>query len=126
MFELFCKKFVHGFVVASVIFGCSVQAATPSFKEDLDDFEEMHYVVEDGITALEVQPLVILWQNEDLAQSIICSYGVSDDLEQYSACISQKQFVLISQHFLRSSLKSGISTHPIGLQQARAPPRLAN
>jgi len=122
MLELIRQKFIHCFVAASIIFGCSVQAATPSFKEDLDDFEEMHYVDQDGLLALHAEPLVILWQNEDLAQALICSCGVTDDLEQYSPVISQSHFVLtLSNHPLFFPLR-GLSKHPIGLSRARAPP----
>ena len=122
MLEFIRKKLVHTFVIASIIFGCSVQAATPSFKEDLDDFEEMHYVHQEGLSVLQAEPLVILWQNEDLAQALICSCGATDDLEQYSPVISHIHFVLtlsIRPHFFSHR---GLPKHPIGLSQARAPP----
>lgn len=124
MLEFIGKKLIHCFVAASIIFGCSVQAATPSFKEDLDDFEEMHYVDREGLLALQAEPLLILWQNEDLAQALTCSCGVTDDLEQYSFIISYKQFVLALKDRFYYYTSFRLPHELIGLSQARAPPTI--
>lgn len=124
MLESIGKKFIHCFVIASIVFGCSVQAATPSFQEDLDDFEEIHHVA-DGNSAIPIfEPLVILWQNEDLAQTVTSSHGVTDDFEKYviqadaATCIDFLKYVrhtVQAEYFEQQLLRS---------HQARAPPPL--
>ena len=83
MLESIGKKFIHSFVIASIFFGCSVQAATPSFQEDLDDFEEVRHVADGNSVTPFFEPLVILWQNENLAQTVTSSRGVTDDFEKH-------------------------------------------
>ncbi len=78
------KKLAHCFVIASIIFGCSVQAATPSFKEDLDDFEEIHFIDQTAAISTQFEPLVILWQNEDLAQTLTVSNTFADDIDLFN------------------------------------------
>ncbi len=123
MLEFISKKFVHCFVIASVIFGCSVQAATPSFKEDLDDFEEIYLDSGNYSPILVADPVAIFWQNEDLSRTVTTSYTVSDDLEQYSVLISKVEFVVHSKYSLISKITEGFQNPLEGLHLARAPPQ---
>ena len=124
MLEFISKKFVHCFVIASVIFGCSVQAATPSFKEDLDDFEEMYFDAGDYAPTLVVNPVAIFWQNEDLSRTLTSSHTVSDDLEQYSVLISKVEFIVQTKYSLITTVAEGFHNPLEGLHLARAPPPL--
>lgn len=122
MLELFGKKLIHCFVIASIVFGCSVQAATPSFQEDLDDFEEIHHVADGNSVTLTFQPLVILWQNEDLSQTVSSSHGTADDFEKHliqanaAVCIDFLKYVL---HAVRATY---FEQKLLDFHQARAPP----
>lgn len=122
MLESIGKKFIHCFVIASIVFGCSVQAATPSFQEDLDDFEELQSIADGNSFTPAFEPLAILWQNEDLSQTVASSHGVADDFEKY---IVQAGAISLL-NFLEYSLKSSyIADHQqifSVFHQARAPP----
>lgn len=122
MLEFIGKKIIHCFVAASIIFGCSVQATTPSFKEDLDDFEEMHSTVVGMQGASSYEAPVILWQNEDLSQSVVSAHGAFDDFEKCILPINQLTLV----HFLRYEQNSAFIAHRVhhhlAFHQARAPP----
>ncbi len=116
------KKLAHCFVIASIIFGCSVQAATPSFKEDLDDFEEIHFIDKTAAIATQFEQLVILWQNEDLAQTLIVSNSSADDIELFSIKFGNSFSFLINPSALLSWNTECIQANKVGLKQARAPP----
>jgi len=122
MLEFISKKFVHCFVIASVIFGCSVQAATPSFKEDLDDFEEISQTVT-VVPVTLFHPVSISWHNEDLSRTITSSHTVSDDLEQFSVLISKVEFIVNSKYALITTITEGFQNPLEGLHLARAPPQ---
>jgi hypothetical protein len=124
MLEFISKKFVHCLVTASVIFGCSVQAATPSFKEDLDDFEEMYFDAGDYAPILVADPVAIFLQNEDLSRTLTSSYSVTDDLEQYSVLISKVEFIVQTKYSLITTVAKGFRNPLEGLHLARAPPPL--
>ena len=122
MLEFIGKKFVHCFVIASVIFGCSVQAATPSFKEDLDDFEEISQTVT-VVPVTLFHPVSISWHNEDLSRMLTSSHTVSDDLEQFSVLISKVEFIVNSKYALITTITEGFQNPLEGLHLARAPPQ---
>ncbi len=124
MLESISKKFIHCFVIASIVFGCSVQAATPSFQEDLDDFEEIHHVADGNSVTLNFEPLVILWQNEDLAQTINSSYGVTDDFEKHSVQANVATRIFFLKYALHSVQTEYFEQQLLGSHQARAPPSL--
>ncbi|BEI37017.1 MULTISPECIES: hypothetical protein [unclassified Polynucleobacter] len=122
MLQYIGKRFVHCFVIASIIFGCSVQAATPSFKEDLDDFEEIYLLSNQHSAPAVLDAPVILWQNEDLSQTVLTAHGAVDDFEKL---ILKTNPAFILQH-LEYSL---CSVRPVlferqtpNFHQARAPP----
>lgn len=122
MLDYLSKKFVHCFVIASIIFGCSVQAATPSFQEDLDDFEELHLIADGNSVAPIIEPLVILWQNEDLSQTVTSAHGIADDFEKY---VSQANAALLIDCLKYSHYSDTSSFYPLqflAFHQARAPP----
>lgn len=116
------KKLAHCFVIASIIFGCSVQAATPSFKEDLDDFEEIHFIDQTAAISTQFEPLVILWQNEDLAQTLTVSNTFADDIELFNFNLGNSFSFLINPSALLSWNTECIQATKVGLKQARAPP----
>ncbi len=116
------KKLAHCFVIASIIFGCSVQAATPSFKEDLDDFEEIHFIDQTAAISTQFEPLVILWQNEDLAQTLTVSNTFADDIELFNFNLGNSFSFLINPSTLLSWNTECIQATKVGLKQARAPP----
>ena len=116
------KKLAHCFVIASIIFGCSVQAATPSFKEDLDDFEEIHFIDQTAAISTQFEPLVILWQNEDLAQTLTVSNTFADDIELFNFNLENSFSFLINPSTLLSWNTECIRATKVGLKQARAPP----
>ena len=116
------KKLAHCFVIASIIFGCSVQAATPSFKEDLDDFEEIHFIDQTAAISTQFEPLVILWQNEDLAQTLLASNTLADDIELFNINLGNSFSFLINPSALLSWNAKFIQATKVGLKQARAPP----
>ncbi len=116
------KKLAHCFVIASIIFGCSVQAATPSFKEDLDDFEEIHFIDQTAAISTQFEPLVILWQNEDLAQTLTVSNTFADDIELFNIKLGNSFSFLINPSALLSWNAECIQATKVGLKQARAPP----
>ena len=122
MLEFIGKKFVHCFVIASVIFGCSVQAATPSFQEDLDDFEEISQTVT-VVPVTLFHPVSISWHNEDLSRMLTSSHTVSDDLEQFSVLISKVEFIVNSKYALITTITEGFQNPLEGLHLARAPPQ---
>ncbi|MEY3892088.1 MAG: hypothetical protein RLZZ145_120 [Pseudomonadota bacterium] len=124
MLESIGKKFIHSFVIASIIFGCSVQAATPSFQEDLDDFEEIHHVADGNTVVPYFEPLVILWQNEDLAQTVTSSHGVSDDFEKYVGQANAATCIDFLKYALHTVQAAFFEQHLLGFHQARAPPPL--
>ncbi len=88
------QKLVHCAVIASIIFGCSVQAATPSFQEDLDDFEEIQLVDQTIVVTERIEPLIILWQNEDLAQTLIVTNTFADDIELITISLGDRSSFL--------------------------------
>ncbi|CAN1510649.1 hypothetical protein MCEREM21_00810 [Burkholderiaceae bacterium] len=116
------KKLAHCFVIASIIFGCSVQAATPSFKEDLDDFEEIHFIDQTAAISTQFEPLVILWQNEDLAQTLTVSNTFADDIELFNIKLGNSFSFLINPSALLFWNTEFIQATKVGLKQARAPP----
>ena len=116
------KKLAHCFVIASIIFGCSVQAATPSFKEDLDDFDEIHLVDQAAIVGTQFEPPVILWQNEDLAQTLLASNTLADDIELFNINLGNSFSFLINPSALLSWNTECIQATKVELKQARAPP----
>jgi hypothetical protein len=116
------KKLVHCFVIASIIFGCSVQAATPSFKEDLDDFEEIHYIDQTAVFGTHFEPLIILWQNEDLAQTLLISNTFTDDIELFNIKLGNCFSFLINPIASLSWNAELFQATQVGLKQARAPP----
>lgn len=122
MLEFIGKKLIHCFVIASIVFGCSVQAATPSFQEDLNDFEELLTLEESNYASPVIQPLVILWQNEDLAQTVTSSHGTADDFEKHfiqpnaAICIDFLKYAL---HVVRTAY---FEQQLLRFHQARAPP----
>ena len=116
------KKLAHCFVIASIIFGCSVQAATPSFKEDLDDFDEIHLVDQAATVGTQFEPPVILWQNEDLAQTLLASNTLADDIELFNINLGNSFSFLINPSALLSWNTECIQATKVELKQARAPP----
>ena len=124
MLELIGKKFIHCFVIASIVFGCSVQAATPSFQEDLDDFEEIHHVADGNSTTPIFEPLVIVWQNEDLSQTVTSSHGVTDDFEKYSVQANVVTCIDFLKYALHTIQAEFFERQLLGFHQARAPPSL--
>ena len=122
MFYLNRQKLIHCAVIASVIFGCSVQAATPSFQEDLDDFEEVQLVDQILVVAERFEPLIILWQNEDLAQTLIVSNTLVDDIELINISLGHPNSFLISPIDLNYYFLSFLRADPSWSCQARAPP----
>lgn len=116
------NKLAHCFVIASIIFGCSVQAATPSFKEDLDDFDEIHLVDQAAIVGTQFEPPVILWQNEDLAQTLLASNTLADDIELFNINLGNSFSFLINPSALLSWNTECIQATKVELKQARAPP----
>jgi hypothetical protein len=122
MFRLIRHTLVHCAVIASIIFGCSVQAATPSFQEDLDDFEEVQLVDQILVVAERFEPLIILWQNEDLAQTLIVSNTLVDDIELINISLGHPNSFLISPIDLNYYFLSFLRAHPSWSCQARAPP----
>lgn len=123
MLQFLGKKFTHFFVMASIFFGCSVQAATPAFQEDLDDFGEIHYGVTESLVVPELKPLAILWQNENLSQTLTSSFKSVDDTEQVLYQPDRIQFVALHKYTLFTSLQSALEKQLLGLHQARAPPQ---
>jgi len=124
MLESIGKKFIHSFVIASIIFGCSVQAATPSFQEDLDDFEEIQHVADGNSITPIFEPLVILWQNEDLAQTVTSSHGVSDDFEKHVVQANVATCIDFLKYALHTIHAEYFEQQLLGFHQARAPPSL--
>ncbi len=116
------KKLAHCFVIASIIFGCSVQAATPSFKEDLDDFDEMYFVDQVAALGSQFEPLIILWQNEDLAQTLLISNSFTDDVELFNIKLGNCFSFLINPIASLSWNPEFLQATQEGLKQARAPP----
>jgi len=109
-------------VIVSIIFGCSVQAATPSFQEDLDDFEEIHLVEQTHVLTERFEPLVILWQNEDLAQTLRASNTLVDDIELINISLGHPSSFLIAPIDFNLYFSSFLWTYPSWSFQARAPP----
>lgn len=116
------QKLVHCAVIASIIFGCSVQAATPSFQEDLDDFEEIQLVDQTIVVTERIEPLIILWHNEDLAQTLIVTNTLADDIELITISLGDRSSFLTitldlySYHsdFIRAGhIWSGQAQHPL-------------
>ena len=124
MLESISKKFIHCFVIASIVFGCSVQAATPSFQEDLDDFEEIHHVADGNSVTSIFEPLVILWQNEDLAQTVTSSHGVADDFEKHIIQANAATCIDFLKYALHAVQAEYFEQQFLRLHQARAPPSL--
>ena len=122
MFHLIRQKLVHCAVIASVIFGCSVQAATPSFQEDLDDFEEIQLVDQTLVVAERFEPLIILWHNEDLAQTLIATNTLADDIELITISLGNRSSFLTVHLNLYSHYSDFIRSGHIWSGQARAPP----
>lgn len=116
------KKLILYFVIVSIIFGCSVHAATPSFKEDLDDFDELQYLDQGVILAEQIKPAVIFWQNEDLAQTLIVTNTLTDDLEQFTIRLGQHLSLLITSFAFITPQSEYIHIAQFGSAQARAPP----
>ncbi len=124
MLESISKKFIHCFVIASIVFGCSVQAATPSFQEDLDDFEEIHSVADDNSVTPNFELLVILWQNEDLVQTITSLHGVTDDFEKHIIQANVATCIVFLKYVLHTAQAGYFEQSLLGFHQARAPPSL--
>ena len=124
MLESIGKKFIHCFVIVSIVFGCSVQAATPSFQEDLDDFEEIHHVADGNSISPIFEPLVILWQNEDLAQTVTSSHGTTDDFEKYVIQANAATCINFLKYALHTVQAAFFEQNLLGFHQARAPPPL--
>jgi hypothetical protein len=122
MFSLIRQTLVHCAVIASVIFGCSVQAATPSFQEDLDDFEEIQLVDQTLVVAERFEPLIILWQNEDLAQTLIVSNTLVDDIELINISLGRSNSFLVAPVDLNYYFSLLLRADPSWSCQARAPP----
>ena len=111
-------------MIASIVFGCSVQAATPSFQEDLDDFEELH-AIEDGNSAdLIFQPLVILWQNENLSRTVTSLHGAADDFEKYLFQTNAAICINFLKYTLHAVQATYCEQQLLAFHQARAPPFL--
>jgi hypothetical protein len=124
MLESIGKKFIHTFVIASIVFGCSVQAATPSFQEDLDDFEEVRHVADGNSITPIFEPPLILWQNENLAQTVTSSHGTTDDFEKYVIQASAATCIDFLKYALHTVQAAFFEQHLLGFHQARAPPPL--
>ena len=116
------QKLVHCAVIASIIFGCSVQAATPSFQEDLDDFEEIQLVDQTIVVTERIEPLIILWQNEDLAETLIVTNTFADDIELITISLGDRSSFLTVTLDLYSYHSDFIRASHIWSGQARAPP----
>ncbi len=116
------QKLVHCAVIASIVFGCSVQAATPSFQEDLDDFEEIQLVDQTIVVTERIEPLIILWQNEDLAQTLIVTNTFADDIELITISLGDRSSFLTVTLDLYSYHSDVIRAGHIWSGQARAPP----
>ncbi|NDE43778.1 MAG: hypothetical protein EB073_05720, partial [Burkholderiaceae bacterium] len=121
MLESIGKKFIHSFVIASIIFGCSVQAATPSFQEDLDDFEEIQHVADGNSITPIFEPPLILWQNENLAQTVTSSHGVTDDFEKHVVQANAATCIDFLKYALHTVQAAFFEQHLLGFHQARAP-----
>ena len=119
------QKLVHCAVIASIVFGCSVQAATPSFQEDLDDFEEIQLVDQTIVVTERIEPLIILWQNEDLAQTLIITSTFADDIELITISLGDRSSFLTITLDLYSYHSDFIRAGHIWSDQARAPPYLS-
>jgi len=119
------QKLVHCAVIASIVFGCSVQAATPSFQEDLDDFEEIQLVDQTIVVTERIEPLIILWQNEDLAETLIVTNTFADDIELITISLGDRSSFLIITLDLYSYHSDFIRAGHIWSGQARAPPYLS-
>lgn len=124
MLESIGKKFIHCFVIASIVFGCSVQAATPSFQEDLDDFEEVRHVADGNSITPIFEPPLILWQNENLAQTFTSSHGTTDDFEKYVIQANAATCINFLKYALHSVQAEYFEQHLLGFHQAQAPPPL--
>jgi hypothetical protein len=122
MFYLNRQKLIHCAVIASVIFGCSVQAATPSFQEDLDDFEEIQLVDQTLVVAERFEPLNILWHNEDLAQTLIVTNTLVDDIELINISLGRSIHFLFASVDFNYYFSSLLRVDPSCSCQARAPP----
>jgi hypothetical protein len=116
------QKLVHCAVIASIVFGCSVQAATPSFQEDLDDFEEIQLVDQTIVVTERIEPLIILWQNEDLAETLIVTNTFADDIELITISLGDRSSFLTITLDLYSYHSDFIRAGHIWSGQARAPP----
>jgi len=116
------QKLVHCAVIASIVFGCSVQAATPSFQEDLDDFEEIQLVDQTIVVTERIEPLIILWQNEDLAQTLIVTNTFADDIELITISLGDRSSFLTTTLDLYSYHSDFIRAGHIWSGQVRAPP----
>ena len=116
------QKLVHCAVIASIIFGCSVQAATPSFQEDLDDFEEIQLVDQTIVVTERIEPLIILWQNEDLAETLIVTNTFADDIELITISLGDRSSFLTITLDLYSYHSDFIRAGHIWSGQSLAPP----
>jgi hypothetical protein len=116
------QKLVHCAVIASIVFGCSVQAATPSFQEDLDDFEEIQLVDQTIVVTERIEPLIILWQNEDLAETLIVTNTFADDIELITISLGDRSSFLTTTLDLYSYHSDFIRAGHIWSGQVRAPP----
>jgi hypothetical protein len=112
-------------VIASIVFGCSVQAATPSFQEDLDDFEEIQLVDQTIVVTERIEPLIILWQNEDLAETLIVTNTFVDDIELITISLGDRSSFLTVTLDLYSYHSDFIRAGHIWSGQERAPPYLS-
>lgn len=121
MLESIGKKFIHCFVIASIVFGCSVQAATPSFQEDLDDFEEITQLVTTP-PAVQFDPNSISWHNKELTQLLASSFGVADDLEQLSIHTVHIPYVSPSKESFHTFNLEVFHSYLIRSHLPRAPP----
>ena len=119
------QKLVHCAVIASIVFGCSVQAATPSFQEDLDDFEEIQLVDQTIVVTERIEPLIILWHNEDLAETLIVTNTFADDIELITISLGDRSSFLTVTLDLYSYHSDFIRAGHIWSGQARAPPYLS-
>jgi len=119
------QKLVHCAVIASIVFGCSVQAATPSFQEDLDDFEEIQLVDQTIVVTERIEPLIILWQNEDLAETLIVTNTFADDIELITISLGDRSSFLTVTLDLYSYHSDFIRAGHIWSGQERAPPYLS-
>jgi len=124
MLESIGKKFIHSFVIASIIFGCSVKDANNLFKEDIDDFEEIQHVADGNSITPIFEPPLILWQNENLAQTVTSSHGVTDDFEKHVVQANAATCIDFLKYALHTVQAAFFEQHLLGFHQARAPPPL--